>query len=298
MKDSTSETYLDHVLGLTIPTRDTRGRAVRIGPALDRILSAHAYPPPLRALLAEALVVTTLMGSLLKDDGDQLTLQAQAEGGPVSLLVCDYRDGELRGYCEFDRSEAADLGTDLSLARLFGSGYLAMTFDLARAQERYQGIVPLEGESIAAACEQYFAQSEQVPTMIRIALSQDGGAMIGGGLLLQHLPDGEEGRERLHARLDHPQWEHVSVMGGSVRGDELTDPGLSLEALIWRLFHEEDEVRINRGPLIHRGCRCTSAHFEEVLSRFPDDERDAMRDDDRIITVDCAFCSRAFPLAT
>ena len=290
--DNQTTTFFDRVLTFAIPSRDARGRAVRLGPALERILSAHDYPPPIRALLTEALVTTVLVGSLLKDEGSQLTLQAQAEGGAVSLLVCDYRDGELRGYVEFDAGEAADLGTDLSLERVFGTGYLAVTFDRADVGERYQGIVPLEGGSIAEACESYFAQSEQVPTLIRVAIGSEGA----GGLLIQHLPEGEEGRERLHVRLDHPQWQHVSVMGGSIRQEELVDPGLSLEELLWRLFHEEDRVLIEQGPLVHRGCRCTVQHFEDVLARFPEAERQEMRDDDGLILVDCAFCSKVFPL--
>ena len=291
-----TQTYFDRVLTMAIPSRDARGRVVRLGPALDRILSAHDYPPPIRQLLAEALVVTALTGSLLKDQGSQMTIQAQAEGSAVSLLVCDYRDGELRGYVEFDPSEAADLGTDLSLERVFGTGYLAITFDLPQANERYQGIVPLEGASFAEAYERYFAQSEQVPTLIRVALDLSGDTCVAGGLLLQHLPEGEEGRERLHVRLDHPHWEHVAIMGGSVRSEELADPALSLEELVWRLFHEEDEVRIDQGPLVHRGCRCSVAHFEDVIARFPAEERAEMKNADGTIVVDCAFCSRAFSL--
>ncbi|MBU1756194.1 MAG: Hsp33 family molecular chaperone HslO, partial [Alphaproteobacteria bacterium] len=117
------------------------------------------------------------------------------------------------------------------------------------------------------------------------------------GMLVQHLADGEEGRERLHVRLDHPEWEHVAVMAGSLRHDELLDPALSLEAIVWRLFHEEEEVRVVRGAPISRGCRCTAEHYLSVLTRFPEEERRDMRDEDGMIVVDCAFCSRKFPIA-
>ena len=180
--------------------------------------------------------------------------------GIVSLLVCDYRNGELRGYAQFDAERLAALGPKPSLRALFGGNgaRLAITFDLAASAQRYQGIVPLEGTSLAQACEAYFAQSEQVPTLIRLGIHSNGEHCIAGGLLVQHLPDGEEGRERLHVRMDHPEWEHVAVLAGSTRHDELVDPTLSLEEIVWRLFHEEREARVEKGPHLERGCRCSA----------------------------------------
>ena len=292
--DSGAETGFDRLLQFTLPDRHARGRVVRLGPVLEEILAAHDYPPTLKHLLGEALVLTALMGSLLKDEGSQLTLQAQSDDGIVSLLVCDFRGGELRGYARHDAGRFAGLGANPSLEALFGGGYLAITFDLPATDQRYQGIVPLEGLSLSEAVERYFAQSEQVPTLIRSAVRAGHGGCIAGGLLVQHLPDGEEGRERLHARMDHPEWEHVAALAGSTRHDELLDPELSLEALVWRLFHEEREVRVLPGDSVTRGCRCSVVHFEEVLARFPKEDRDDMRDEHGVIRVDCAFCSREF----
>lgn len=290
------ETFSDRLLHYTLPARDARGRAVRIDNVLDQILSAHDYPPAITHLLAEALVLATLLGSLLKDDAGQLTMQAQTESGVVKLLVCDYRAGELRGYVDFDHERFGKLGANPSLSALFGKGYLAITFDLPGENGRYQGIVPLEGETLAAACEAYFMQSEQLPTLIRVGARHDGKGCIAGGILIQHLPDGEEGRERLHVRLNHSEWEHVSILAGSTRYDELVDRDLSLESLVWRLFHEEEEVRVERGAEILRGCRCSAEHYSDVIGRFPEAERLEMRDDDGIIKVDCAFCSKVFPI--
>jgi molecular chaperone Hsp33 len=291
------ETYAGQLLGFTIPSRNARGRVVRLDSVLDEILSAHDYPAPITHLLAEALVLASLMGGLLKDDGSQVTMQAQTEAGAVNLLVCDFKDGNLRGYVDYDEARLAELGANPSLFALFGKGYLAITFDMADGRGRYQGIVPLEGDSLSEACENYFFQSEQVPTMIRCAVRGDGGSCSAAGLLVQHLPDGEEGRERLHARLDHPEWEHVAVMAGSIRHDELLDRALSLEAIVWRLFHEEEEVRIQRGSQIERGCRCSIEHYEEVIARFSEADRADMRDDQGMILVDCAFCSKQFAIA-
>ena len=288
------EITTDQVLGFTIPSQHARGRLVRLESVLDEILSAHDYPQVITNLLAEALVLTALAGSLLKDDGSQATMQAQTEDGPIKLLVCDFRSDELRGYVDFDETRIAELGDAPSLEALFGKGYLALTFDLANGKGRYQGIVPLDGDSLAESVGGYFAQSEQVPTLIRVAISSEPGSNRAAGMLVQHLPEGEEGRERLHTRFDHPEWEHVATMAGSLRDDELLDPALSLDAIVWRLFHEENEVRIFAGPPLARGCRCSVAHYEEVIGRFPEEDRADMRNDDGEIVVDCAFCSKAF----
>jgi molecular chaperone Hsp33 len=288
---------LDRSLGFTIASRHARGRIVRLGPVLDAILSAHAYPPVIQQLLAEALVLTALFGALLKDDAGQMTLQAQAEGGVVDLLVCDYRRGELRGYVKFDPERLAVMPTQPTLFALFGKAYLAITFDQAVSGERYQGIVPLDGTSLAEAAESYFAQSEQIPSLIRIGVSKTGDGCIAGGLLLQHLPEGEDGRDRLHTRLDHPEWEHVRILSQTISQAELTDPTLPLETIVWRLFNEEEEVRVLGGASLVKGCRCDAGHIADVIARFPVEERAAMADEAGIIGVDCAFCSRIFPVS-
>lgn len=290
------ETWFDQPLLFTISERHVRGRFVRLGPALNTIIAAHNYPPVAEKLLAEALALTVLLGSTLKDEGSQLTLQAQTGGGPVELLVCDYRGGELRGYLKFDAERLVEVGPDPTLFALFGEGFLAITFDQAASSERYQGIVPLEGSSIGDAAEHYFEQSEQIPSLIRLAARHDHEAgCIAGGLLLQHLPEGEVGRDRLHVRHDLPEWEHAKTIAATLKDEELTDPATSLETLAWRLFHE-DEVRVEPGATISRGCRCSVDYFAGVLSKFPESERRDMADEAGLVQVDCAFCSRIFPI--
>jgi molecular chaperone Hsp33 len=239
-------------------------------------------------------VLAALLGATLKDAAGQLTLQAQTENGAIDLLVADYRGGELRGYARHDPDRLAEIPADPSLFALFGKGYLAITFDLASTGERYQGIVPLEGASLAEAAESYFAQSEQIPSLVRIGIARDAaGDLVGGGLMLQHLPEGEEGRERLHTRLDHPEWGHVAALGGSVRSDELSDPDLPLESLLWRLFNE-DEVRVSESVSPRKGCRCDPDHVARVIARFSEQDRAAMVGPDGRIRVDCEFCARSF----
>ena len=285
---------LDEAVGFALPARSARGRLVRLGPLLDDVLSAHDYPAPIARILSEALVLTALLGAMLKEAGGQLTLQAQTESGIVDLLVCDYRGGELRGYVRFDGDRLADSVPVPSLSAMFGKGYLAITFDQAVTRERYQGIVPLEGGSLAEAAQHFFSQSEQIPSLVRLAVDDTG--HVAGGILLQHLPEGEEGRDRLHTRLDHPEWEHVRALAETIRANELFDRALPLETLLWRLFHEEAEVRVLAAVPLAKGCRCSHEYVRAVIARFASDERAHMVDDDGFISVDCEFCSRVFPI--
>jgi len=292
----TTELTTDVALGVTVPSRGARGRIARLGPVIDAVLANHGYPPLIEKLLAEALTITALLGSLLKEREGQLTMQAQTRGGIVDLMVCDYLGGNLRGYVRFDREKLADASRNPALKELFGDGYLAITFDQPQAKERYQGIVPLEGKDLGDAAQSYFAQSEQIPSLVRLAEEKRDGHWHAGGLLLQHLPEGEEGRERLHTRLDHPEWEHVRVIGQTVRAGELADPSLKLETLLWRLFHEEDEVRLLSTVPLSKGCRCSPEHIRGVIGRFSPAEQAEMVDESGFISVDCEFCSRVFPI--
>lgn len=298
---------IDSALGFTIPSRHARGRVVRLGPVLDEVLSAHAYPPVIERLLAEALVLAALLGSVLKNDNSQLTLQAQTESGAVSLLVADYKAhpggaAALRGYVQFDADKLALQGVDPTLFGLFGKGFLAITMDQAAGEgqeaHRYQGIVPLEGASLAKAAEHYFFQSEQIPSFVQIDVRHmPGEGCVAGGILVQHLPEGEVGRERLHVRHDHPEWEHVQALAHTINAAELTDRALGLDDIVWRLFHEEPEVRVQETSALSRGCRCDEAHIRSVIAQFAADERAEMADEAGNINVDCAFCSKIFPIS-
>lgn len=283
----------DAVLGFTVPGRNARGRVARLDASLDVILRAHAYPEPLARLLAEALVLTALVGSTLRGDEGQMTLQAQAQGGPVDLLVCDYRGGELRGYLRFDPARIDEVGPQAGLPTIFGKGYLAITLDQTVTEERYQGIVPLEGDTLTHAVERYFDTSDQIPTLLRIAVARDGGRWRAGGLLVQHLPTGEIGGPRLHVERAHPDWEHVAALGGSISERELVDEALPLDSLLWRLYHEE-ETRVLPAVELTRGCRCSPDYIRSVLARFSEPELVEMREADGKVKVDCAFCATLF----
>lgn len=297
-----ADPHADRLLGFTLPASDARGRVVRLDSTLAEILAAHAYPEPLARLLAEALVLAALLGALFRPDEGQLTLQARGEGGPCTLLVADYRDGALRGYAALDLDRRFPPASDGSLAALLGDGRLVITLDQTAAAERYQGIVPLGAESLEAAAQEYFNRSEQVPTVVRIAAGPGAdGIWRAGGLLVQQTARAEAGGSRLHvdsAGVDPASaWDHVRALASTLSDAELRDPQLPLEDLLWRLFHDEPEVRVTAEQPLSRGCRCSVEHIRDVLGQFPEAERQEMRNADGVIAVDCEFCARQFQIA-
>jgi len=285
----------DRLLGFTLPARGARGRLVRLDATLQSILAAHAYPAPIARLLAEALALTALLGTLLRPDEGQLTVQARGAGGPVKLLVADYRDGQLRGYAAQDLDRRFPPAE--SLRDLFGDGQLVITLDQTAAAERYQGIVALGDGTLEQAARHYFENSEQLPTLVRLAAGADAdGRWTAGGLLVQHLPRGEQGAARLHVEDSaHPDWQHVEALAATVSDRELTDATLAIDELLWRLFHE-DAPRVLPGQALSRGCRCSTEHIARVLAQFPESDRETMRNADGLIAVDCEFCARQFLL--
>ena len=284
----------DTLIAFTVPERGVRGRIVRLDAALGAILGAHAYPDPIARLLGEALGLAALLGSLLRPEDGQLTLQAKGKGGPVTLLVADYKAGAIRGYASQDldrRFQPAD-----TLGALLGEGYLVITLDQTASAERYQGIVTLGQETLERAAEGYFAESEQLPTLVRLAAERtESGRWIAGGLIVQHLPRSEVGAARLHVEGGNADWEHMLALASTVTRDELLEPSLRLETLLWRLFNEE-AVHAMPPVLLARGCRCSKDHIVSVLEQFPEEERATMRNAEGLISVDCEFCSKQFLL--
>jgi molecular chaperone Hsp33 len=301
----------DVVVPFTLETLDSRGRVVRLGDALDQILTRHNYPAPVARLLGEAVVLAALIGSSLKFEG-KFILQTQTDG-PVNLIVVDLDapDG-LRGYARFDAdavAKAIDLG-EVSPAQLLGKGHLAMTVDQGQHMERYQGIVALEGGSLEDVAHTYFQQSEQVPTLVRLAvaqLSRKGERhphWRAGGALVQYLPPhGERTMPDLpgDGDFDNPdtvdqsfaesdKWTTTRSLLSTVADDELADPDVSPERLLFRLFHEQGVRVFDAVPLEER-CTCSAERIEAMLrDNFTAEERADMVVDGEIEVV-CEFCS-------
>lgn len=272
-----------------------RGRLVRLGETIDAILSAHAYPEPVAGLLGEACALAALVGSSLKFEG-RLIVQAQGDG-PVRYVVADYdTDGKMRGYCRFDEEAvaAASEGFVRPGARtLLGEGVFVMTLDRGPDFERTQGITPIEGESLSLAAEHYFQQSEQIPTKVRLAVgavvTEAGTQWRAGGALIQ-LIAGDEARGSTEE-----VWDRSRALFQTLGDDELIDPTITPETLLFRLFHE-DGVRLEDPRALIAQCRCSKDRIGAVLGSFTEAERADMVEDDGKIRVTCEYCATVYEL--
>ena len=272
-----------------------RGRLVRLGPMLDAIVKRQDYPPAVAAMLGEAIALAVALASTLKYDG-VFTLQTKGDGA-IRLLVVDVTTGgAVRGYAQFDAVKLAEaikgsVAGSGSVPRLMGAGYLAFTVDQGEDTERYQGIVALEGGTLAECIHHYFRQSEQIAAGIKVAVDRDAaGVWRGGCLLVQRLP--LEERSGSGDALEDG-WRRALILMGSSTSQELTDPELSPEALLFRLFHE-DGVRVFRTHGLRAECRCSRERIERVLRSFPSDERQGLGEADGSVTVTCEFCNRSY----
>ena len=281
----------DLVGAFQIEGEPVRGRIARLGPAIDSILEGHNYPESVANLLGEACALASLVGSNLKFDG-RLILQAQGSG-PVRYVVADYdTSGGLRGYCRFDEDEVAKAaqGFQRPGARtLLGDGVFVMTVDQGPDMDRYQGVTAIEGETLALCAEQYFAQSEQTPTRVRLAVAQsdEGGRWRAGGMLIQNIAEDDARGSTEEA------WTRTQAFFETVGEDELTDPELSSDQLLFRLFHE-DGVRVFGSKPLRAFCRCSQDRIETVLKSFPAEDRAEMVEPDGKIHVTCEYCSRVY----
>jgi len=272
---------------------DVRGRLVRLGPALNAVLDAHDYPTPVSTMLAETLTLAATLASALKYEGI-FTLQVQSDG-PISLLVADITsEGAVRGYARFDEkrvTEVAD-GHGAPVPRLLGSGHLAFTVDQGQDMERYQGIAELDGATLAECAHHYFRHSEQLETAIFLTSRIDDGTnadaqgtlsqgALAGALMVQRMP---------HQKIDESEaedgWRRAVAILASLTGDELLDPNLDPNALLYRLYHEDGVRAYGAHALVHR-CRCSREKVANTLKSFP---RAEITGDDGTAQVVCEFC--------
>ncbi len=302
------QTLDDAILPFAVEALDLRGRLVRLGPAIDRILERHAYPPRVARLLAEAATLTVLLGSALKQDG-RFQLQTRSDG-VVDMIVVDFDSPDrLRAFARFDadRLAAAESEGKADPATLLGRGHLGFTIDPGGAMNRYQGVVALAGEGLEAAAHEYFHRSEQIPTLVRLAVGQlvdgAGASWRAGGLIVQFLPESWERRKQAdlhpgdapegalqHEIQEDEAWVEGRSHAATVEDHELVDPSLSGERLLYRLYHERG-VRVFDAQSVHDRCRCSTESIRAMLQRFTSQERTDMIGDDGRIGVTCEFCS-------
>jgi molecular chaperone Hsp33 len=307
----------DTIQPFEVAALDLRGRVVRLGPAIDEMLSRHDYPAPVAKLLGEAIVLTALLGSSLKFDG-KFILQTQTDG-PVRMLVVDFTTpGRLRACARFDqgRVAAAIAAGEASGGALMGTGHLAMTIDRGPETSRYQGLVAVQGGGLEAAAHEYFRRSEQIPTRVRLAVAEEfhmGGDGVrhrwrAGGILLQFLPKSPERMRQAdldpgdapegtapHVVPEDDAWVEGRSLVATVEDLELIDPALSSERLLYRLFHERG-VRVFRSIAVGAECSCSRDGVASMLRSFSRDDRDHMVENG-VISVTCEFCNATYVFA-
>ena len=296
----------DFVRTFRLDKAGVRGRQVRLGDALNTVLVQHDYPDPVSRLLGELIALSTLLASTIKYDG-VFTVQTRGDG-PLSMTVADVTsDGTLRGYADFDPDAVAAAladGEEGSVPRLLGAGHLAFTVDQGPDTERYQGIVALEGASLSECAHNYFRQSEQIATATQLTAGRVAGMWRAGALMLQHEP-GDGGHDRPLGRDDLPDtpgagledqeanedWRRAVILMSSVTPDELLDPAIGSDALLFRLFHEES-VRVHAPRPLAFGCRCSRDRVENTLKGLPETEIKGLKIDGRVV-VTCQFCNKS-----
>ena len=283
----------DVIQPFQIEGEDVRGRVVRLGPLVDEILHRHAYPEGVASLLAHALAMTALLGSSIKFEG-KLIMQAKGDGA-VKTIVVDYKTpGEMRGWVAFDQElydQAVERGVDpgREVPQLLGGGYLAFTIDQGPDTERYQGIVGLEGGTLAECAQKYFEDSEQLPSAVKLSAAQVGGKWRAGGIMLQYLASAGHQHDDDE---DDDSWRESAILMASTRDDELVSPDISPTQLLFRLYHERG-VRVFDPIPLTVFCQCSRERIEDVLAQFGGDDMSDMVVDGKII-VTCEFCSRVY----
>jgi len=303
----------DHVVPFQVEGLDVRGRAVQLGPMLDAILERHNYPPVVARLVAETVVLTVLLGTSLKFDG-KLIVQTQGNG-PVDLVVADFSTPDrVRAYARYNE-EALAIAEAKGLTEpqhLLGEGILAFTIDQGADMQRYQGIVPLDGATLEEIAGVYFRQSEQIPTKVRLSVAElldrdDDGKprhrWRAGGVVAQFLPEtlermrqpdlhGGDGDDRDESVESDDLWGEAKVMVETIAADELTDPMVGPERLLYRLFHERG-VRVYPPQAVYDRCTCSREKIRDVLASLSQDDIDHTVVDG-VVTVNCEFCSTSY----
>ena len=285
----------DFIAAFQLEGEPVRGRLVRLGAVVDEMLRRHDYPEPVANLLGEAATLAALVGASLKFEG-RLIVQAQGSG-PVSYVVADFdTSGALRGYCQFDPERVAEASQGFirpGAKSLIGEGLFIMTIDPTNLKDRYQGVTEIEGETLALCAETYFSRSEQAPARIRLATAQfdtpQGLVWRSGGAILQNVAADDARGETEEA------WRRAEALFLTLADDELVDPELAAETLLFRLFHE-DGVRLFPAQTLTAFCRCNADRVGAMLASFPRAELETMQVSEGLIEVTCEYCSRKYQL--
>ncbi len=285
----------NHVTIFQLDQSPVRGRAVHLGQELDKAIAPHNYPEEVSRLLGEAMMIGALVARALKFKGRLIVQCHGTNEGAVSLLMADCTtDGHIRGYARWDaeqlkmiRLDNRNPGADI----LLGGGTFSLTIDQGPDMDQYQGLASIEGASLAECAEHFFRQSEQVPTRIRLACGQvqTPGAepkWRGGGMMIQQIA-GDQARGDTHT-----DWETAKVLFDTVTDEELIDPGVSQDDLLYRLFHEGG-VRVVESAPITALCACSEERLRNTLRSFDPEALSDMAENGSI-TATCEFCTESY----
>lgn len=270
-----------------------RGRMVRLGDELHDIITAHDYPDIVNQLLSETLVIAVSLASMLKYDGI-FTLQIQSKG-PISMLVADQTsEGHIRACASYNDENLVNALKDkeASLNDLLGDGYMAFTVDQGPETERYQGIVELKGQTLLESVQHYFAQSEQIGSGIKMAASKVNDAWRASVVMLQKLPEDEI--EDIQGNTTEDDWRRTMVLLETCTEEELLSPDLDSQALLYRLFHEE-QLRVFEPKFVKKECRCARDRLVHAVRMMPQDDIDHIFDGDSA-EIKCEFCSKTYTI--
>jgi len=282
----------DSLLPFQLDRADIRGRFVRLDGALNQILDQHNYPEPVAQLVAEAVVLTALIGQTI---GFKAKLSLQIRGnGPIRLIATDYfapedegEAGQIRAYASFDSEQVRAVDPFSQI----GKGMFAVLIDQGKGQAPYQGITPLEAGSLANCAETYFAQSEQLATRFALAIAK-GEKWRAAGLVLQHMPKASPLKvvaAPVDTEADAENWNRATIMLESVQQDEMIGPSVSPAELLYRLFHE-DSPRVFDPQPVRFGCTCSEDKVRQSMSIYSAKDIAHMTTDAGTLTADCQFC--------
>lgn len=287
----------DQISAVQIGKGEVRGRVLRLGASLNEVLGGDRYPDAVAILLGEAVMISALVASSLKFDGRFLVQAHGTNEGAVSLLAAECTtDGNMRAYARFDVGSLERIlaenpksgGRGPDAKALTGGGSFAMTIDPGSGKDRYQGISAIEGATLAACAEHFFKQSEQVPTRIKLAIGQlqlpgKKQEWRGGGIMVQRVAADA-------ARGDVTEaWDMSKALMGTLKDEELLDPDLSSEHLLYRLFHEQG-VRLDTPMDVRAQCSCSRERLLASIKTFEVTQREEMFQDGKI-TANCEFCA-------
>ncbi len=276
-----------------LPNQPVRGRLIRLGPLANTLLTRHDHPPPVRQLLGQALALAASLAAALKFSGS-FSLQAKGDG-PVSMLLADCTDiGALRGYARLNAERLAALPADapVTARALLGDGYLAFTVDQGMDREPQQGIVTLEGETLAQMAAHYFATSEQLACQVHLAAAETPAGWRASALVLERIAGAGGIDPELTMGQQDEAWRTACILADTITETEMLDDSLLPERVLYRLFHGEG-VAVDRPRSLAYGCRCSRARLAAILEGFPQQDLNHMTIDGDIIMT-CEFCNFDF----